>query len=288
MWGGVALFAVSLTRWLRTYYDPELQQMVETGRAGEAEKILSQGLRGAAIPGHTSFESEGVEYDGEWVPAHRFIRLFDCGGWLPLKKFIERMEGQWEWSAHAGPIDYPKSILFRSRDCRLSQREIYHHAQSNTDFGRLTSPDQRDPLWDRLLHLYFVEPVRMLVSSIDEEQNPDIASDVLVPFSIQLLRYEEGKGGFEKGSHFDPKAYEYIATYNILGKATIELGSNPVIWSQPVGDGEIYLLRGPAVKEWKHRVKCHSSPKRIAAVLRFVRESSLEPLIEKVAGGRAT
>lgn len=247
---------------------------------------MRQAPRGAAVPGHTSFQSEGVVYNGKFIPAYKFIRLLECPNLPALKQMLWRKEALWQskWSDHAGAVRYPKSILFRSNDPQWSTREIYGYAQNNTDFGRYTSPGKKDDDWHPVLLTEFVNPVRELVSAMDMEANPETAAqrDVLIPFSIQLLKYKKGEGGFEKTAHQDPKAYEYIATCNIEGNATIHLwsSSHVICWSQPVGGGEIYILGGPSVREWKHSVRCHtSSEQRIVAVLRFVRKSKLKELI---------
>ena len=262
-----------LLRWLRVFYDHELLLLARSGHNFSLEK------RGPAIP-DASYDDATIEYNNETIRVKSFIRLVDCEKWPVLNRMVKEEEGEWSWKEDFSQ-SLPKTIFLRSSYRALQEHpEVYEEAQQRHSFGGLTSPGKNAQVWDERFDEAIIKPAQRLVDMVHAENKPDDDSETLVPYSIQLLKYSKGR--FKRGAHHDPEAYEYIVACNIKGHATIDLLMGRRLWSQPVTEGEMYLLAGHGIRPWKHKVVCHGSSDRIVAVLRFVRLSKLQPLLMKV------
>lgn len=265
------------------YYDCELSLLVCA--LGGMEKLEDMHLfeyRGPSVPGDSSFEDAVVVDCNTTVQIKSAIRVVQCKEWPILKRMVDEEEGMWTWV----PDSSSHFIFLRSTYSSLMQHpEVYDKARAMTSFSGvagLTCPSKDVNIWNERLQEVFVEPAQQLVKSMHADNYPDDKEDILVPFTIQLMKYSKGAKQFVRTSHHDPKAYEYIVTCGLKGCATVELKRVKKLWIQPVSEGEMYILGGPGVWPWKHKVVCHGVSDRIVAVLRFVRHSTLLPLIKNV------
>jgi len=260
----------------------ELRLLATAPNGGE--EIVNECLetnRGFPVPGHASYDTAEIKVKGEAIKVNSFIRLLDCVEWPKLKHMLDTEGHRWSWSPDCGD-SLPVNIYFRSSYQSLQQYpNVYRKALDKLWLGpATTSPSPANPIWDPRFNDAIVEPMRRLVNELHGLYHPDEAWETFIPWSLQLSKYR-GKQ-MMRDAHHDPRDYEYIVGCNIKGHATIRLKTgktSPPVWSQPVGEGEMYLLAGHGVRPWLHEVECHGESERIVAIVRFVRLSKLQPFI---------
>jgi len=259
----------------------ELHLLATAPEGGEG--IVNECLeknRGFPVPGHASYDTEEIEVNDEVIKVNSFIRLLDCPDWPKLKHMLVDESHTWLWSPDRGD-SLPVNIYFRSSYRSLQQYpKVYQRALTELWLGPAeTSPSPANAIWDQRFDDAIVEPMRHLVNELHKSYHPEEDWETFIPWFLQLSKYW-GKQS-KRDSHHDARDYEYIAGCNIKNHATISLrtGRCTTVWSQPVGEGEMYLLAGHGIRPWQHKVECHGESERIVAIVRFIRLSKLQPCI---------
>lgn len=92
----------------------------------------------------------------------------------------------------------------------------------------------------------------------------------------------------KKASHKDPDGYTVIASLNPRREATLTMTCGKQEAVVELGEGDMYILSGPAAERWYHDLSPpHGGKDRIALVLRYVKEEIIEKAEAHVAKEKA-